>query len=136
MVDPSLQEINDREAQNGEQPQPTNSDGGAVGGSGPAIPVPSISKTHLVLVAVVIVAILVWRSRSADAPDSSGAEQMELARNGDFSSEVEATPEGDDYDPEEAGRARIPVNPVNQLEKDEAALRFLMDNGKFGGGAS
>lgn len=138
MVDPSLQEINDREAQSGEQDQPTNpDDGGDDGDAGMLddLPIPAISKKHLVLVAVVVVAILVWQSRSSGDSGGNAAEQMQKARQGDFTSEVEANPdESEDYDPDEAGRARIPVKPNNELEKDAAAMEFLIENGTISGG--
>lgn len=109
--------------------EPDNDNDGLIPTGGLGI---SKRQTFLLIGLVVVAALIMWRLRQ-DRDDNGGggqaAEEFKKAVQEDIEGEVEITDRDGDGNPE----IEVPINPADELEKDEAVIEALKASGKMEG---
>lgn len=94
--------------------------------SGSSLPVPSINRRHLAVIAVVVGAVIAWKlyqQQSSSAGNGTIAEEREKL---DKSQNAKARP-----DDEEGELIDVPIDPSDPLAADRAVTEALRSSGKL-----
>jgi hypothetical protein len=125
-MDATAQEIQDREQSVTNETPELVDDGGDDDGETSSLPLPSIDRRYLAVVAAIIVAIAAWKlyqRRNSSSGGSSIAEEREKLEQ---RHEVEAAPDDGD-----AERIEVPIDSSDPLAADRAVIEALRSNGKL-----
>jgi len=100
--------------------------GGGSGDSGGMLPSVSLSRTHLLILGVVVALALAWKLKSGDASSagSQSAREVEKVREMEVGDATIRDEEGDDE-----VEIVVPSDPSDELEKDDAVVQALKENG-------
>jgi len=137
-MDPEIKEIQEREAQSGEN---SGNGGGdddpvadAVDNSGSSGLSLGLTRRQLLLIGLVAALVLAWKLRQASdgGSESKASEAVEKLRTEDLAGDVEV--QGDEEAEEPQMELRVPTDPGDELDKDAAVLDYFKESGIMGGG--
>jgi len=138
-MDPEIKEIQEREAQSGEN---SGNGGGdddpvadAVDNSGTSGLSLGLTRRQLLLIGLVVALVLAWKLRQASSDggsSSKASEAVEKLRTEDLAGDVEVQADEDAEEPQM--ELRVPTDPGDELDKDAAVLDYFKDSGIMGGG--
>lgn len=129
----SATEIQQREAQQQNQPDTETPEVSDVGGDGSSsssssVPLPSISKKHLLIIGAIVAIAVVWHLSKNNEPGSGKPTESlkEAKEQVEQEATVEANPDNIDQP-----RIEVPKDPADPLAADAAVLNALRKAGKL-----